>query len=60
MLNNVTFLNVESSFGRWEVKFGDHLVTISFDFGQFQLGEHASKMIGGPFCIYVHSAFSAC
>jgi hypothetical protein len=47
--------------------FNDHLAVgklsldnFSFDSEQFQLGEHFRNMIGGPFCIYVHSAFSAC
>jgi hypothetical protein len=37
------------------MKFGDRLATNSFDLEQFQLGEHARKMIGGPFYIYVNS-----
>jgi hypothetical protein len=42
------------------MKFGEHLATISFDSEQFILGEHFRIMITGLFCIYVHSAFSAC
>jgi hypothetical protein len=37
------------------MKFGEHLVTISFDSEQFILFEHARKMIGGPFYVYVNS-----
>jgi hypothetical protein len=37
------------------MKFGEHLATISFYLEQFLLGEHARKMIGCPFYIYVNS-----